>query len=492
VVPHLELAKWLCDSRPGVKTLTLVPRGAYKSTMGVQDYVMWRILHNPDIRIVIDSETDRMSRDTVGTLKRRFESPDFQELFGDWTNDKNWTADALIVGQRTEEMRDATLMSSGVNRAKTGRHPDLIVFDDIVGKENVGSEDSRQKIIEHVEAMTALADPHTEFMFYGTRWHGGDLYSHILDNLRGGYRVVIRSADEDNKERYRAVRNLLGWSHDQQETLGDYYFPEVTSPEFLETQKAEETPEYYSLQYRNKPINPKLSLGTCQAHFTDGDVAEMPMRIVMAVDPHSESEHSLSATGIVVAGMNDAGNIYILYAKEHDCTPEEMVSLVFLLHAQYEPDLVRVERVGTDQSWRNISNEMQRRGYYFACEDYSPDQNKRKLDRIKQVLQPPYARGVVYHHISLKGGPYEEQLLYFGKTRRDDIVDAAAEAVKTLRPARVQIEKSRISERLAAGMSAGAMEDYIRSPEYLNRKRRPLTSQRRLDKRFKRWSGHVN
>ena len=67
-----------CPSR----ALIVMPRGTFKSSIGSVAYPMWRLVKNPDLRILIDSEIYKNSTKFLREIKAHMEHPFFVACFG--------------------------------------------------------------------------------------------------------------------------------------------------------------------------------------------------------------------------------------------------------------------------------------------------------------------------------------------------------------------------------------------------------------------------
>ena len=444
VVPHLEMARYLC--RPERQRMLLEPRGSYKSTVGIEAYGLWRLVHDGNIRILLAGETSKIAEDSLRLLKLHLESDKFTWLHGnfyDATDRKQlWNKDAITVAGRTLQLRDPTIQIAGVDHAITGIHPDLVLVDDLVGSTNVGSEDMRQRVVAFVGQLLALSLPHTEFVFLGTRWHGGDYYGLNLRRAReepGRFPVLIRDAEEGNRANYAPVRRFLGWSEERiAGPEGDMLFPEVLSPEFLAQQRHAPgmTSEFFSAQYKNKIVVPARSLGKPKAWLAPKDFPDN-LRKVLAVDPAGGERTSSSFTGYWVAGIDPRGDVYVEVAEALDHTPSEILEHIFLLAERCRPNVTLFEK--NDSFFHMLQREMRLRRYFIpGLRPVIAERRQTKEARIRMYLQPIYAAGIVTHSVFLKDKAYEAQLLHFEAMDRDDIVDAAAIGMSWLRPAMIQ------------------------------------------------------
>lgn len=167
------------------RKLVVMPRGCFKTTVSVESYCVWKIINNPNCRILIDSEVYTNSKNNLRTIKAHLEDPFFVGLFGEHKTKENWSDGSLTVKTRTQRFRESTITCSGVGAVKVGQHYDTIIMDDMNSDKNSGTEEGRQKIIHHYQMNQAILEPDGELIVIGTRYHANDLIGHILKNEIG-------------------------------------------------------------------------------------------------------------------------------------------------------------------------------------------------------------------------------------------------------------------------------------------------------------------
>src|SRR5207249_7742511 len=112
--------------------LLLAPRRHAKSTCLSVNYVLWRIVNNPNIRILLVSNTDLQARGFVRVVKQNLEKY-FPSLIPEGR--EKWAETAFVV-KRDMTLKDQTLSAVGVNGPIISRRQDLIIADDVVDSEN--------------------------------------------------------------------------------------------------------------------------------------------------------------------------------------------------------------------------------------------------------------------------------------------------------------------------------------------------------------------
>lgn len=185
-------------------SLDLAPRGSGKSRVVTVGYVAHRALQDPNIRILVVSDTDDHAVRFLGTIKSALRHhPLIKQHFGDLAGDK-WTDHQIEVKGRTKILTEATITAHGAySGAVTSGHYDIIICDDLVNFENARTEASRLRMMEWFkQTLLPTLIPGGELHVIGTRYHFLDLYQNMIDDL--GYDTQIQQAittDKDGMER---------------------------------------------------------------------------------------------------------------------------------------------------------------------------------------------------------------------------------------------------------------------------------------------------
>jgi len=186
------------------QTLDLAPRGSGKTRVGTIGYGAWKAVNDPNIRILIVSDTDQHATRFLNTIKNAAQfHPLILEHYGDLRGNK-WSDHEAIFAGRTRILTEATLTAHGANSgAVTSGHYDLILADDLVNFANARTEGERQRMADWFK-LTLLPTliPGGEIHVLGTRYHYLDLYKTLIEDL--GYDLQIQMAidtDEDGAER---------------------------------------------------------------------------------------------------------------------------------------------------------------------------------------------------------------------------------------------------------------------------------------------------
>lgn len=166
---------------PTKRKLIVMPRGTFKSSIGVVAYSIWSLLRNPNERILIDSELYENSKNFIREIRGKLELPRIKQLFGDFKS-AQWAEGSITIAQRKHIFKEASITASGVSVGKTGQHYDRIIHDDLNSNKNSETPEQRQKVIDHYKLNTSILEPEGTMVIIGTRYAASDVIGHVLEN----------------------------------------------------------------------------------------------------------------------------------------------------------------------------------------------------------------------------------------------------------------------------------------------------------------------
>lgn len=184
------------------------PPGTGKSTLFTCDIPTWLIVRDRTIRIMIGSRTERQARMYVNRIKRALErevpmQADAESLLAGVAFDaeatiiadfgvfkpegrsEKWRTDGFVV-QQTDGVslddKEDTVSAWGQDSGFLGGRFDFVVWDDLVDRKNMKTQESRDSIREwwDTEAESRL-EPRGTMLLQGQRIQSNDLYRHVLD-----------------------------------------------------------------------------------------------------------------------------------------------------------------------------------------------------------------------------------------------------------------------------------------------------------------------
>lgn len=142
--------------------------------------VLWEIGKNPNIRIIVVSDTGARAEKIVKSIKAYIEtSPEYHEVFPHVVPDKTattglWKASAFNV-KRTTMPKDPTVQVVGFEGSILGARADLIVIDDYLTPETTHSDHMREKGHSWLKGVIeGRRTKNGRLWFIGNAWHRDD------------------------------------------------------------------------------------------------------------------------------------------------------------------------------------------------------------------------------------------------------------------------------------------------------------------------------
>lgn len=436
VRPHKELADLAQDWSGKRRKLILMPRGSFKSSVVTVAYCIQQICANPNIRILIGSEVNATAKKFLREIKDNFEGNErLRYLYGDHVRKKSrWTDDEITSARRTSNLKDATVFTTGIDQSRTGSHCDLAILDDPVSNTNINTPEAREKTLQwYREISNNILDPDGHLIIIGTRWHYSDLYQYILDEEQDDFDVHIREA-----------------------LLTDHAYKILTAPDMSVEEKAASIPDeqllfptrlgvqelwskyksvgsaMFANQYLNRVMTDEDAVFKIEnVRFFDpgsqNDRAKISrLNTYMTIDPAISLEDYADKTAIMVVGVDEENNWYVLDYENDKMKPQEIVERTFRMNEMYKPRKIGLEVVhfqkGLIYTFRDAERD---RGQRLPLVEMKRDTRESKEVRIKSVLQPL----VEQKRLSIQSGHLDliEQLKTFPRSRYDDLLDTLAD-----------------------------------------------------------------
>lgn len=415
---HGEMADFMMAK--GNNKLVLAPRGHLKSTIITFGYALWRLMQNPDLRILIANYKLENAKSFLMQIKTVFQdSETFNFFYAPVIPDlkkTRWNESQILI-RRTKNMKEGSIEVTGVGGEVTGKHFDLIIYDDVVGPENIATLEQVQKLRTWFNQMQAILEPDGDQVLVGTRWHFADLYGFIMDNMADQYSVFHKGV-------YAAD--------------GSPVWPEKFTAERVENirKRMESDPnsgrQMFVAQYLNQVIDEKNASfkRTLMRFFSPGE-EPTNLAVSIAVDPAISEKETADRTAFTVRGVDEKGQWWILETiARRGVTPTEIVDKLFELYAKYS-EKYSVDAIGVEaQAYQKslmyaIQDEMKKRGVFFNLVELGNWRSSKEL-RIKGLI-PRYDMGMILFRKPGTGDDSEilvDELLRFPKSPNDDAIDS--------------------------------------------------------------------
>jgi len=199
LVDMIETGKpsWLHPSmkyEPGVannRILLNIPPNHAKSMTITVDYVTWQVARNPNFRVLIVSQTQRLASDFLYAIKQRLTHPMYEDLqsayaagVGFNSKSASWQATRITFGDELRETgeKDPNIEAVGIGGQIYGKRADMIIVDDAVTLSN--ANDFERQIKWLTQDVRSRLNPTGKLIIIGTRVASVDLYKELRNEDR--------------------------------------------------------------------------------------------------------------------------------------------------------------------------------------------------------------------------------------------------------------------------------------------------------------------
>lgn len=409
---HLDVCRFL--QGPSRQKLLELPRQHLKSTIGTMSYAIWRIIKDPNIRILIVSATSTNASKFLRDIMSHFETNEilrwlFPEVIPDFKKVK-WTETAIEV-QRSQHFPEATVEAIGVGGTAVSRHYNLKIMDDLVNEDHLIDTEQMNKVVEWYKRSVNLGiNPNTdEDLVIGNRWAFNDIISFVKEN-QPYFQVYSRAAIEDE---------LCIW-------------PERFNQEVLDRILELQGPKIFSCQFMNNPVHEDSRSFDPSWFRRFDDLPTQNLRFYTAIDPAISTKRG-DYSALVTVGMDGLRNIYIVDVRRGRWGVDELIDQMFDVVRTWRPIEVGLETVMFQKAllWP-IREAMRRHETTFRIKELRPSTKITKEGRIS-ALHEYFANGSLWIRKGLR--ELEQELLQFPVGAHDDMIDALAYVVQMAKPA---------------------------------------------------------
>ena len=189
--PSMKYEKGLANNR----ILLNIPPNHAKSITVTVDYITWQVCRNPNFRVLIVSQTQRLAADFLYAIKQRLTHPMYEDLqsayaagVGFNSKSASWQATRVTFGDELRESseKDPNIEAVGIGGQIYGKRADMIVVDDAVTLSN--ANDFERQIKWLTQDVRSRLNPTGKLIIVGTRVASVDLYRELRseDRYPGG------------------------------------------------------------------------------------------------------------------------------------------------------------------------------------------------------------------------------------------------------------------------------------------------------------------
>lgn len=414
---HKEILD-LISNKDNRRVGVIAPRGHAKSTTVDMTYPLWAGCFEQEEFVVIISDTYTQAAEFINALKDEFENnPKIRWLFGDIKGD-DWQDGEFVLSNGIKYAAKGSGMKiRGIRHRHT--RPTLMIFDDIENDENIKSAEQRQKLYHWFTkaAIPALARGGRAVVI-GTILHFDSLVNKVMkqqDVFKSWQTRVFYAitTEEDGTEHalwpeHRSLEKLRAMRDDpsDQEFVGSIAFAQ---------------------EYQHKPFSEEDAI-IQPDWIKECEPSQVPdkhtrLARVLTIDPAASERQTADFTAMIVADLYTDGNVYIRAIRNQRTSPSVTADTVRELDEIYKPQVIGIEKGALGLVFRDLLEGLPVIGL-------EPDKDKvRRLLAVSRFFEA----GRVYTVKNIQNGQaFREQLIEFPKGTHDDMVDAAAYAVRLL------------------------------------------------------------
>jgi hypothetical protein len=393
-----------------------MPRSTFKTSIGTIGFVIWLLLHNPDLFILLANQTAGNAERMLLEIEAHLDgsNPIFAWLFPEYIRPHQrwqpWSSQKMTVPCRTVVSGTPSVMTIGVGGKAESLHFHVIIKDDLIGRAAMMSRLEMQDAIAWNDYSESLfVNPSTDFeRIHGTRWAIDDLYGLLINDPN--YETFIRKAVNDD---------------------GSLFFPERLDHETLRKIRENNFLVFMS-QYQNDPTSPEnldfrkewlryyqmgldRNSGEYFCRLDDQDFYISDMTVMMFIDPASSGDVELRSVesmkhgrvhkannAIAILGAHPSGRWFLLdmwTGRGIGINPELQIAEKILEMAQRWNGYVRkgyVEAFGAEGGLITVFNMLCRdRQYRFLLEKIPRGNVRAKPVRIRGAIGPIAGAGLL-------------------------------------------------------------------------------------------------
>jgi phage terminase large subunit-like protein len=323
------------------QTLILAPRGSGKTKISDISHIAFKILNNPNERLLLLSDTHNHGTRFLGSVKAVLEtSPTIKKFYGNVIGSK-WTDMEITTSLRTDEsITEATVTATGIYGSYvTSGHFTEIVCDDLITFENSASLLQRTRMEDRFKTtlLPTLLN-NAPIRVIGTRYHFNDLYGFLIKTLK--YEPLILPA-------------IIDMGMPNERSIWPDFMPLHTKVvngiriKGLYEIKEDIGSLIFGLQYQN---DTKLQeSGTIFRWEWFNFYTETPpnLKIYQAADLAISKKDTADFFVLLTLGIDNAGNIYILdIFRQRGITFNAQLEIISKKAAEWKPLKIAIEDNG--------------------------------------------------------------------------------------------------------------------------------------------------
>lgn len=392
--------------------VTMPPRHG-KSNLCSQFFPAWYLGRNPDHYVIASSYAQNLADDFGRKVRNFLADPAHEAVFPEC----KLSGDSASV-QRFATTSGGQYFAVGRGGSITGRGGHLIIIDDpIKDREEANSERLRQQLHEWFSSVV-----YTRLMVGGkiiviqTRWHEDDLAGWLLrEHADDGWELFNLPAIAEYDEGWRAEGEAL-WP--ERYPLSR---PEGDKGMSLERIRKAIGPWDFTSLYQQRTVAPDGEV--FKAHWFDAhqykNVEPQILNKYILVDPANSKKKRSDYTAMMVIGLGEDKNVYVLDMVRDKLSLTERAETLFRLHKKWKPvRSVIYEQYGAQADGTYLREKMDLLNYRFHMQIVAGHLSKE--ERVRRLV-PYFENGrILFPRHCWYRTQYEEQDLDLVKVFRNE------------------------------------------------------------------------
>ncbi len=352
---------------------------------------------------------------------------DYSDDRGEWSKKSYVAFDTLIVPRGWKQQL------RGLNWRDY--RPDFLVFDDLEDDEEILNEEIRKRLKErfYTGAQYSVPQHHDNWeMFY-------------IDTIKHEDSLLVELLESPEWETLD-----LSVCDDSFKTLCPDFMPQDRLDRIVAEHRRKRTMDQFAREFMSKAISREDATFKAELfqYYSEADevfanrVADNKIISVVIIDPAKTSKMHNAQSGIVVWGIDVENRaMYVREARGEFHHPDELYYDAISTAKRYNAQAIGVEVTGLEEFIKHpLKDAMSRAGLFFEPVWLRARSGKGELGgeyggkaaRVASLL-PYYRQGLVYHNSApASTSQLEVQLLSFPRSKRWDVMDAAAYIVEMM------------------------------------------------------------
>ena len=414
--------------------MVLWPRGAFKSSVFDIGYAAWLIAKDPDIRILVCSETGKQAKKFVEKTKQIIDSEWYRERFGIHRGEQ-WRQGEFISALRVRpELKEPTILASGVGEVQTGSHWDFVIMDDVCSQENTKTPEAIESLWFWFGETLAQLDPGCRLLVIGTLHHYADIYCRI---------------QKDTKMRALFEFSIHAWcdpiSEEPEVDCGEkLFFPGRLTRRFVASQQAFMPPRLFACFYLNRPQAGSQQLFKPEYFhvINDDDIPDAVWTYIFsdfAFIAEEKKKGTADRTCFWVVSIDVNRHAYVRDFYVGRWKPSDSVRIACDLWDRYQHLNMKglvVEDTTHKELLVNLFAEIRRTTFIHPRIIPIAGRSQEVKDYRIESIEPKFRRGEMYFSAELKAQhirkwkPLIDEMVEWPFSKHDDIPDAISDIDK--------------------------------------------------------------